>query len=898
MRVLLFFVLLPLLGESYRPPLGGGADPVPGTCPERRGFINFPTSSWEGMEFQVNEEDYPGGFPQWHPDIASLSDSGFVAVWMDERNGDYDIYAQRFEGDGKPWGRAIRVNDDSGSANQWNPGVAYDYQGRWAVVWSDYRGGEPEIYAQVFAGEEKVGDNLKLSQRKEAKRYYPDVAGWEGRFLAVWEDRRDGDPDIYGQLFDLNSLVGDNFKLNDPAPRFSQRYPQVASSGEGAFLVVWRDYRKGSSPHVFGQLISEYGEAIGNNFWADDDSSGYAAWYPSVSGGGAGGFVVVWEEWMGRDYDVFARRYDSTGSSVGDIIEVSQDPNQSEQSLPSVGAGPDGFFLSWADKRGGNYDIYAQRFDQEGNLLGENFRVNDDQGEASQLYPAATCGESGFCICWRDMRDGLAQVYAQTYDSTGQPEEANFKPAGEVWGAHQFSPSLASEPGGLTLVVWEDYRWGRAKIYGQWFTGDGLLLDGNLPIQDRLWPCLQFSPQVASDREGRFSISWMEGREGDWDVWLKPWPGASLRVNDQSLGFQGYPSLSYGNNGYLMVCWEDRRGGYDIFGQIYDSTFSPIGSNFQINGEERDSYRYDPCLAGANGFVACWREYYLENSHWVSHIYAQIFDSLAQPIGGNFRVGPGQSYQFAPQVGFGRANEFCVAWVSEEDEDEDIYAQWFDDQGMSLTDPVLVNDDGAGATQVNPAVVGHQGEWIIAWSDYREGDGDIYGQKFKVAGHRSGGNFRLNSDPGGKGQFRPSLSASDTLLLACWEDARVLGDGWDIWAKLSSWEKTGVKGGSASGSVLSSFTLSQNYPNPFNSATHIRYHLPLVSSRLSAVSLKIYNILGQEVRTLVDKRQGPGGYEVVWNGRDRWGNPLSSGIYFCQLKAGDLSLSKKMLLVK
>lgn len=894
MRVLLFFVLLPLLGEGYPPPIGGNTDPVPGTCPERKGSINFSNSTWEGMEFQVNEEDYPGGFPQWWPDITPLSDGGFVAVWMDERNGDYDIYAQRFGGDGKPQGETIKVNDDSGSVNQWNPGVTYDYQGRWAVVWSDYRGGGAEMYAQIFEGGERIGGNFKLSQGKETKRYYPDVAGWKGRFLVVWEDRRDGDPDIYGQLFDVDSLVGENFRLNT-APRLSQRYPQVASSGEGAFLVVWRDYRKGPA-HIFGQLVEEDGDILGGNFWVDDDSLGSVAYYTSVSGDGIGRFVVAWEGWMKDNYDIFARRYDSTGAQLDDILVVTKDP--SEQSLPSVGAGPDGFLLSWADKREGNYDIYAQRFDQEGNPMGQNFRANDDQGEACQLYQAAAWGERGFCICWRDMRDGWAQIYAQAYDSAGQPEGENFKPAGEVWGAHQLSSSLASEPAGSTLVVWEDYREGRVKIYGQWFTGDGLLLDGNLPIQDRPGPCLQFSPQVASDREGRFSISWMEGREGDWDVWLKPWPGASLRVNDQSLGFQRYPSLSYGNNGYLMVCWEDRRWGYDIFGQLYDAPLFPISSNFKINGEERDSYRYDPCLTGANGFVACWREYYLENFHWVSHIYAQIFDSLAQPIGGNFRVGPGQSYQFAPQVGFGRVNEFCVAWVSEEDEDEDIYAQWFDDQGMSLTDPVLVNDDGPGATQVNPAVVGHQGEWIIAWSDYREGDGDIYGQKFLGPGHRSGGNFRLNSDPGGKCQFRPSLSASDTLLLACWEDARVSGDGWDIWAKVSSWDETGVKGGSVSGSVLSSFTLSQNYPNPFNSATHIRYHLPVVSSRLSAVSLKIYNILGQVIRTLVDKRQGPGSYEVVWNGMDRRGNLLPSGIYFCLLKVGDLSLSKKMLLVK
>jgi hypothetical protein len=892
MRLLLFFLLLPLLGEGYPPPLDEGADPLPEVYPEKRGALSFSTFMPKGEEFQVNEEGYPGGFPQWYPDIVPLSDNGFVVVWMDERNGDYDIYAQRFGGEGKPQGETIRVNDDSGSANQWNPGVASDHQGRWAVVWSDYREGGAEMYGQIFAGDQWVGGNFKLSHGKETERYYPDVAGWGGRFLAVWEDRRDGDPDIYGQLFDSNSLVGENFKLNDPTPKTSQRYPQVASSGEVAFLVVWRDYRKGPA-HIFGQFVKGDGRALGGNFWVDDDPLWSVAYNTSVSGDGMGKFVVAWEGWVKDNYDIFARQYDSTGAQIGGILVATKDP--SDQFIPAVAAGPEGFLLCWEDWREENYDIYAQRFDREGNLLGENFKANDDLERACQRYQAAAWGKGRFCICWRDMRDGLAQVYAQTWDSSGQSQGSNFKPARKVRGAHQFSPSLASEPEGLTLVAWEDYREGRAKIYGQWINGEGFPIKKNFPIQDRAWSCQQLSPQVASSGEGEFSIVWRESKDGDWDVWLKRLPKIILKVNDHAIGFRGYPSLSYGKDGYLMICWVDWRGGYDIFGQVYDSDLFPMGPNFRLNDEAGDTtYRDHPWVAGARGFVAVWREY----SHERSHIYAQAFDSLAHSIGGNFRVGLEGSYQFNPQVAFGRDNEFCVVWVSEEGGDGEIYAQWFDGQGGSLTDPILVNDDGSGATQGNPTVVGHQGEYIIAWNDYREGDGDIYGQKFSGAGLRQRMNFRLNSDPGQKGQLNPSLSSSDTLLLACWEDTRIPGNGYDIWAKLSSWERTDVKGGPAHGLFPNSFSLCQNYPNPFNSATLIRYHLSAVRVQQSAVSLKIYNIRGQETATLVNREQRPGSYEVIWDGRDRWGNLLPSGIYFCLLKVGDLSLSRKMLLVK
>jgi len=92
------------------------------------------------------------------------------------------------------------------------------------------------------------------------------------------------------------------------------------------------------------------------------------------------------------------------------------------------------------------------------------------------------------------------------------------------------------------------------------------------------------------------------------------------------------------------------------------------------------------------------------------------------------------------------------------------------------------------------------------------------------------------------------------------------------------------------------FTLEQNYPNPFNANTVIRYSLDV--SRSTHTTLKIYNILGKEVRTLVDKRQSRGEYRVNWNGEDNHGKEVASGIYFCQLTVADQKKTKKLLLLK
>ncbi len=89
--------------------------------------------------------------------------------------------------------------------------------------------------------------------------------------------------------------------------------------------------------------------------------------------------------------------------------------------------------------------------------------------------------------------------------------------------------------------------------------------------------------------------------------------------------------------------------------------------------------------------------------------------------------------------------------------------------------------------------------------------------------------------------------------------------------------------------VVTNFALNQNYPNPFNPTTKISYTIP----KESFISLKVYNILGMEVATLVDRRESPGSYTINFNAEN-----LPSGIYLAQLNTGSYSKTIKMTLLK
>ena len=95
-------------------------------------------------------------------------------------------------------------------------------------------------------------------------------------------------------------------------------------------------------------------------------------------------------------------------------------------------------------------------------------------------------------------------------------------------------------------------------------------------------------------------------------------------------------------------------------------------------------------------------------------------------------------------------------------------------------------------------------------------------------------------------------------------------------------------------SIPIEFSLSQNYPNPFNPSTTISYGLP----SNAYVKIEIFSLLGQKVITLVDEIQDAGFKQVTWNGNDGSGKTVTSGIYFYRLVAGDLTMSKKMLMLK
>jgi len=147
--------------------------------------------------------------------------------------------------------------------------------------------------------------------------------------------------------------------------------------------------------------------------------------------------------------------------------------------------------------------------------------------------------------------------------------------------------------------------------------------------------------------------------------------------------------------------------------------------------------------------------------------------------------------------------------------------------------------------------------------------GDNLEYKFRINGEWNG----LEEFPNGGANRTFTVGSSDTTLFHLYGDLVAVDDNPEFPTDMN---------------------LLQNYPNPFNPETNISFQVP----NSGQVSLDIYNIKGQKVKTLVNDKLNAGRHTIVWNGRDDSNKQVASGIYLYKLRSGKYSSTKKMILMK
>jgi hypothetical protein len=239
----------------------------------------------------------------WYPSVA-VSGSVVHVVWMDERDGNWEIYYKRSTDGGLSWGSDTRLTNNT--AGSWLPSVAVSGL-TVHVVWFDERDGNYEIYYKLSTdGGLSWGSDTRLTNNT-AYSQFPSVAVSGLTVHVVWTETRDGNPEIYykhstdgGITWGADTRLTNNTAVSE--------FPSVAVSGSAVY-VVWRDDRDGN-PEIYYKHSTDGGITWGADTRLTNNTA--YLWYPSVAVSGSAVYVVWYDERDGNP-EIYYKR-DPTGN--------------------------------------------------------------------------------------------------------------------------------------------------------------------------------------------------------------------------------------------------------------------------------------------------------------------------------------------------------------------------------------------------------------------------------------------------------------------------------------------------------------------------------------------------------------------------------------------------------
>ena len=377
---------------------------------------------------------------------------------------------------------------------------------------------------------------------------------------------------------------------------------------------------------------------------------------PAVTADGKGNFVVVWRSQAqdGSGYGVIGRRFDASGTPLGDEFLVNTYTTGS-QTEPAVAAGRDGsFVVAWQSPHEFNdFGVFARRFDASGTPRGAEFRVNTFT-TSSQLSPAvAADGRGNFVIVWRSNgQDGSGfGIFGQRYDLQGMPLGQEFS-VNTLTMSNQMGPAVAADPAGNFVVVWDgpDPALSSDDVFGQRFDPSGSRIGTEFMV-NAITTGQQFNPTVAMDAAGNFTVAWSSDQGGPpGDVFARRFDrtgaplGIDFVVNTYTTDGQSEAAIATDDLGNFVVTWGSGRQDGDfagVFGQRHDSSGARRGGEFQINTTTtgNQSAYWHAVASDPNGnFVVSWSSIGDGNGYG---IFAQRFGGLLPAtLGADPAAGP------------------------------------------------------------------------------------------------------------------------------------------------------------------------------------------------------------------------------------------------------------------
>lgn len=382
-------------------------------------------------------------------------------------------------------------------------------------------------------------------------------------------------------------------------------------------------------------------------------------------------------------------------------------------------------------------------------LLGPEFQVNSYETNYQQRPDLAFDGSGAFVVVWNSTaQDGSdLGVFGQRYDASGIPAGTEFQINSYTTGP-QGKPMVAAASAGDFVVVWASDNQDASSygIFGKRYDAAGNPQGNEFQI-NTYTTSTQRAPAVAAGDLGSFVVVWTsDGADGaSWGVFGRRYDAAGnplgneFQINSHTTDIQWVPAVTASASGAFVVVWPSfgqDGNGWGVFGQRYDSTGTPQGSEFQVNSYTTGDQLYPRVSANSTGdFVVVWSSAPQDGSS--DGIFGQRFAASGAPQGLEFQVNTYTSNsQSRPAVAADNAGSFVVTWSSNLQDGSfgGIFGRRFNSAGGPLGNDFQVNVFTTGGQQNPTVAAASSGDFVVAWDSFHDGYlTGVFGRRMTVA---------------------------------------------------------------------------------------------------------------------------------------------------------------------
>ena len=355
------------------------------------------------------------------------------------------------------------------------------------------------------------------------------------------------------------------------------------------------------------------------------------------------------------------------------------------------------------------------------------------------------------------------------------------------------------------------------------------------------------------------------------------------------------PRVNFFNDSTVLITW-DGDGALSqqsaVYGRFSDASLTNIDSVFMINDDIANSNAGTSRIILSQDsakFLSVW----VDDRTGIDKIYGRMFTVDGTPLAQSFLISDSLETTTLYNLS-GTLNpldgKFAVLWAVDSNPVWQLKLRWVDQNGIPESD--ILNITSAEDSVIEypdfEIDIDYLGRMVVVWEEYSGGKSAIFSKRYSTTGNPYGQKIKVSqsSYADNVNQYYPKVKFYNNQLYYVWWQTNSQSQ--KIYARIIDFDYL-VDVQQEPGYFADDYYLKQNYPNPFNPSTKISWQSPVGSWQ----TLKVYDILGNEVATLVDEYKSAGTYEVEFNAAK-----YTSGVYFYRLHAGSFVETKKMILLK